>query len=327
MNNFKNICFFGGGSWGQALAITLARTGYPTSILVSDKKRKEILNSNNSNCFPDIKFPNLIKAFSEKQNLKNYDLIFITTESLRVESSLSEIIKINPQSNVIITSKGFANLKGETFPQLISKKYPQLSFGVLTGPTFADEVARNLPAAALIASKNKLLANNVSKLFFNSSLRLYLSDDVIGASIAGAIKNIMAIGAGISDGLKLGDNAKAGLITRGIEETCRIINKCGGKKETAFGLAGIGDMTLTCSTPHSRNMKFGLDLVKKNKQYKNKLVEGLNALKAAKNLSERLEIETPIIDAINDIIYNKKDFQLIISELFNRPIKSEFNLN
>ena len=137
----------------------------------------------------------------------------------------------------------------------------------------------------------------------------------------------MAIGAGISDGLKLGDNAKAGLITRGIEETCRIINKCGGEKETAFGLAGVGDMTLTCSTPNSRNMKFGIDLVKKNKQLKNKLVEGLHALTAAKNLSEKLDVETPIINAINDVINNKKDFKLIISELFNRPIKSEFKLN
>ena len=327
MNDIKKICFFGGGSWGQALAITLARAGHPSSILVSDKKRKEILNSNKSSCFPDIKFPNLIKAFNNKQRLKNYDLIFITTESYRVESSLKEIIKINPKSNVIITSKGFANSKGETFPEVIFKKYPQLTFGVLTGPTFADELARNLPAAALIASKNKLLAENVSRLFFNSSLRLYLSNDVIGASIAGAIKNIMAIGAGISDGLHLGENAKAGLITRGIEETCRIINKCGGEKETAFGLAGVGDMTLTCSTPNSRNMKFGIDLVKKNKQLKNKLVEGLHALTAAKNLSEKLDVETPIINAINDVINNKKDFKLIISELFNRPIKSEFKLN
>ncbi len=326
MNNIKNICFFGGGSWGQALAITLARAGHPSSILVSDKKRKKILNSNKSSCFPDLKFPKLIKAFNDKQNLKNFDLIFITTESPRVENSLSEIIKTNPQSNVIITSKGFANSKGETFPEIIHKKYPNLTFGVLTGPTFADEVARNLPAAALIASKNKLLAENVSNLFFNTSLRLYLSEDVIGASIAGAIKNIMAIGAGISDGLQLGDNAKAGLITRGIEETCRIISRCGGKKETAFGLAGIGDMTLTCSTPHSRNMKFGIDLVKKNNQNNNKLVEGLNALNAAKNLSERFEIETPIIDSINDIINKKKNFELIISELFKRPIKSEFRV-
>ena len=106
-----------------------------------------------------------------------------------------------------------------------------------------------MPAAALIASRNKILAKSLSQLFFQSSLRLYLSDDTIGSSIAGAIKNIIAIGAGISDGLKLGDNAKAGLITRGIEETRRIIEACGGKKETAFGLAGVGDMTLTCSTP------------------------------------------------------------------------------
>ena len=324
MQKFKNICFVGGGSWGQALAITLARCGVKSSILVSDEKRMIMLNKNVSSCFKDIKFPNLIDAFQDKQNLKNYDLIFITTESFRVKKTLNYIYKINPYSNVIITSKGFANLKGQTFPEIILQKFPKLDFGVLTGPTFADEVAKNLPAAALIASRNKVLAKSLSHLFFRSSLRLYLSDDTIGSSISGAIKNIIAIGAGISDGLRLGDNAKAGLITRGIEETRRIIEACGGKKETAFGLAGVGDMTLTCSTPHSRNMKYGMDLVKNKKINDQVLVEGVYALKAAKTLSTKLDIDTPIINSINDIVHKKRNIKIIISELFSRPTKREF---
>ncbi len=324
MKKIDKICFFGGGSWGQALAITLAKSGYQSSILVSDQERMHLLNNNKSSCFPNIKFPNLVNAFVDQQKLSNYNLIFITTESFRVEESLKIIYKQNPNSRVIITSKGFANLRGKTFPEIILEKYPKLIFGVLTGPTFADEVAKNLPAAALIASKNKNLANLVSQLFFQTSLRLYLSNDVIGASIAGAVKNIMAIGAGISDGLCLGDNAKAGLITRGIEETCRVIEACGGKKETVFGLAGIGDMTLTCSTPHSRNMRYGMELVKNRINTSNPLVEGVHALKAAKHLSKELNVDTPIINSIYDIINDKKDVKIIISELFKRPIKKEF---
>ena len=325
MKKFNNICFAGGGSWGQALAISLARAGHNSSVMVSDEERKNILNDNKSSVFPDIKFPNLISAFTDKKNLKNYDLIFITTESYRVEKFLTYLKKINPNCSVILTSKGFANNKGETFPEIILKKFKNLNFGVLTGPTFADEVAKNLPSAALIASKNENFAKQISSLFFNTSLRLYLSNDVIGASIAGAIKNIIAIGAGISDGLSLGDNSKAGLITRGIEETSRIILASGGKKQTAFGLAGIGDMTLTCSSPHSRNMKYGMDLVHKKTNLEAELIEGVHSLKAAKNLSKKLNLETPIINAINDIILKNKDIEKVILELFKRPIKSEFN--
>ena len=325
MKEFKNICFVGGGSWGQALAISLARAGYSSSIMVSDQDRKKILNENKSSSFPEINFPDLISAFTTKEKLKKYDLIFITTESYRVEKTLTQLIKINPKCKVIITSKGFANNEGETFPEIILKKYKELNFGILTGPTFADEVAKNLPSAAVVASINKSFAKKISSIFFNTSLRLYLSDDVIGASIAGAIKNIIAIGAGISDGLSLGDNSKAALITRGIEETSRLILASGGKKETAFGLAGIGDMTLTCSSPHSRNMKYGMQLVQKNTNLDKSLIEGLHSLKAAKALSKKLNLETPIINAINDIINNNKDIEKVISELFNRPIKSEFN--
>ena len=149
----------------------------------------------------------------------------------------------------------------------------------------------------IIASDSEIFSKNISTLFSKSCLRLYPSDDVIGASVSGAIKNIFAIGTGISDGLKLGENAKSAIITRGIAELSQIILKLGGKK-TAFGLAGIGDMILTCSSPTSRNMKYGLDLAQ-NKNNKNiPLVEGLYALKSAKYLSDLYKLDTPIINSV-----------------------------
>ena len=144
-------------------------------------------------------------------------------------------------------------------------------------------------------------------------------------SIAGAVKNIIAIGAGIIEGLKLGDNAKAALITRGISETSELIEKAGGNYTSAFGLAGIGDMSLTCSGPHSRNMAYGMEIVKNNNEPVKELVEGLNAINAAIALSEKLELELPIMTSIKKILNKEANVDEIIKKLLSRPIKNEFN--
>jgi len=216
-------------------------------------------------------------------------------------------------------------MDGKTFNEIIKDEFPTLKTGILTGPTFADEIANNLPAAAVLASNDIALANSICSLFQNSCLRLYQSNDPVGASIAGAVKNIIAIGAGMIEGLNLGDNAKAALITRGISETSRLIKTSGGNYNTAFGLAGIGDMSLTCSGPHSRNMAYGINLVKGNNATNTlDLVEGVNAIGAAIALAEKLKIELPIVNAINQILNKKGNIKEIISQLLSRPIKDEF---
>ena len=282
------------------------------------------LNNGISKCFPGITFPKNIAVFMDKNILKNADIVFITTQSFRVQEAVNEVISSNPNVKIILTSKGFANDKGELFAEIISKKHPNLIYGILTGPTFASEIAKNLPSAAVIASESEMLSKKISTLFRNSCLRLYPSNDIIGASVSGAIKNIFAIGTGISDGLKLGENAKSAIITRGIGELSQIILKLGGKKETAFGLAGIGDMILTCSSPTSRNMKYGLDLAQNKNNENIPLVEGLYALKSAKYLSDLYKLDTPIINSIFDYIYNHKSIDKIILSLLNRPIGIEF---
>ena len=312
-NNKPKIHFIGGGAWGQALAKTLILSDFEVSILVSDKLRIENLKKN-------VK----VDAYVEQKKLKNAEIIFITTESFRVEKSLEIISRFNPTAKIILTSKGFASEQGETFPEMLQKKFPNIIFAVLTGPTFASEIFNELPSAAVIASKNLEFSKFLSQIFHNTCLRLYPSTDIIGTSIAGAIKNVMAIGSGISDGLKLGENAKAALISRGISELAQIINAVGGKKETAFGLAGMGDMILTCSSSTSRNMKYGLELIQKNKVNSEKLVEGLFALKGAKTLSLKYRLDTPIINAIDDFINNGLKIDDIILNLLKRPIKMEF---
>jgi glycerol-3-phosphate dehydrogenase (NAD(P)+) len=327
MFSFSNICFYGGGAWGQALAITLASLGHKSTLIVSDQIRADEINSHTSKKFPHIQLSYLINAsVNASATIKKSNLVFITTESKRVIDVVKQIFLLKDENiSLVITSKGFATMDGKTFNEIIKDEFPTLKTGILTGPTFADEIANNLPAAAVLASNDIALANSICSLFQNSCLRLYQSNDPVGASIAGAVKNIIAIGAGMIEGLNLGDNAKAALITRGISETSRLIKTSGGNYNTAFGLAGIGDMSLTCSGPHSRNMAYGINLVKGNNATNTlDLVEGVNAIGAAIALAEKLKIELPIVNAINQILNKKGNIKEIISQLLSRPIKDEF---
>ena len=327
MSSYSNICFYGGGAWGQALAITLASLGHKSTLIVSDKIREADINNHVSKKFPQTKLSPLIKASVDKNKIiKQCDLIFITTESKRVLDVINQIALLSDKNiHVIITSKGFATNKGETFIEVVESDFPKMTLSILTGPTFADEIANNQPAAAVIANKDIEKANSICNLFHNSNLRLYPSNDPQGVSIAGAVKNIIAIGAGIIEGLGLGDNAKAALITRGISETSELIKKAGGIYTSAFGLAGIGDMSLTCSGPHSRNMAYGMKIVNNNNEPPKELVEGLNAIHATIALSEKLEIELPIMTSIKKILNREANIDEIIKKLLSRPIKNEFN--
>ena len=326
MSSYSNICFYGGGAWGQALAITLASLGIKSTLIVSDKIREVDINNRISKRFPEAKLSPLIKASIDKnQIIKTCDLIFITTESKRVLDAINQVAFLSDKNvHVVITSKGFATNTGETFSEVVESDFPNMTLSILTGPTFADEIANNQPAAAVIANKVIEQANSICELFHHSNLRLYPSNDPQGVSIAGAVKNIIAIGAGIIEGLKLGDNAKAALITRGISETSELIKKAGGNYTSAFGLAGIGDMSLTCSGPHSRNMAYGMKIVKNNNEPPKELVEGLNAINATIALSEKLDLELPIITSIKKILNKEANIDEIIKKLLSRPIKNEF---
>ncbi len=325
--SYSNICFYGGGAWGQALAITLASLGNKSTLIVSDKIREIDINNHISKRFPQAKLSSLIKASMDKnQIIKTSDLIFITTESKRVLDAINHIAFLSDKKiHVVITSKGFATNKGETFSEVVESNFPNMNLSILTGPTFADEIANNQPAAAVIANRVIEEANSICELFRNSNLRLYPSNDPQGVSIAGAVKNIIAIGAGIIEGLRLGDNAKAALITRGIYETSELIKKAGGNYSSAFGLAGIGDMTLTCSGPHSRNMAYGMKIVTNYNEPPKELVEGLNAINATIALSEKLDLELPIMNSIKKILNKEANVNEIIKKLLSRPIKNEFN--
>ena len=325
MSLYSNIYFYGGGAWGQALAISLASIGHSSTLIVSDKSREQEINNHISKRFPEIQLSNLITASTEnREELALSDLIFITTESQRVIKSIKEIVSFNDKANIVITSKGFADNSGTLFNQIIKEQFPSIKLSVLTGPTFADEIAKNQPAAAIVASEDLTNAKSICQLFHNSNLRLYPSNDIKGASIAGAVKNIIAIGAGIVHGLGLGDNAKAALITRGISETSSLIEKLGGNPQTAFGLAGIGDMSLTCSGPHSRNMSYGIEITKDINSKPRSLVEGLNAIEATINLSKKFDLELPIVFAISKYINKEANIEETIRKLFSRPIKNEF---
>ncbi len=326
MSLYSNICFYGGGAWGQALAMTLASVGYKSTLIVSDKIREIEINNHISKKFPNIQLNSLINASVNNNDIiEHCDLMFVTTESKRVMEVIKKISLCKQEANVVITSKGFASNKGDLFSDIINRQFPSMNISVLTGPTFADEIASNQPAAAIVASENLAHAKSICQLFHHSNLRLYPSNDMKGASVSGAVKNIIAIGAGIIQGLGLGDNAKAALITRGISETSSLIEKLGGDPKTAFGLAGIGDMTLTCSGPHSRNMAYGIQITQDINSNPKNLVEGLNAIEATLKLSEKFNLELPIVSAINKIIKKETNINDLIKQLLSRPIKNEFD--
>ena len=203
------------------------------------------------------------------------------------------------------------------------------NINILSGPCFSEEVSQNLPTAVTFASSNKKSFENINSLFHNKNFRIYYSDDLIGCQIGGALKNIYAIAAGITLGLNLGENAKSALITRSFVEISRFGESMGAKKQTIFGLSGLGDLILTCSSLKSRNTKFGqlisstnnpdIDDILKSQQ----ITEGYYTVKAVKNIADDKKIEMPIMNAIYNILYNQHNIKDVINNLLERPIKDE----
>ncbi|MFR3606527.1 MAG: NAD(P)H-dependent glycerol-3-phosphate dehydrogenase, partial [Anaerotignum sp.] len=205
---------------------------------------------------------------------------------------------------------------------------PQCEVCVLSGPSHAEEVAREIPTTCLIASENEEVAKMVQKEFMNPKFRIYTSTDVIGVEIGAALKNVMALAAGMNDGLGFGDNSKAALMTRGIAEMKRLGIAMGGKAETFAGLSGIGDLIVTCTSMHSRNRRAGI-LLGQGKSLEETLaevkmvVEGVNTVQAACHLAEKYHVDLPITQAINDVLFHGKDTQTAVLELMTREGKSE----
>ena len=330
----KSISVIGAGSWGTALSIHLAKCGYKVNLWVYEKSLCKQIEETKENAIflPGFSLSKLIyptNSLEEAIGKNDSILIVVPTNFIRNIVSMMAPFLI-PNSVIINAGKGIEidslSLISDILKQTLPSKY---KFATLSGPTFATEVARGDPSAIVAASVESEVSDLVKSIFSNSSLRVFTSNDPIGVQIGGALKNVMAITTGISDGLQLGHNARAAIITRGLVEITRIGTALGAKAETFSGLSGLGDLVLTCTGEHSRNRKFGIrvgqgEIPHEVTNHMKVAVEGLLTLKSAHTLKTKLNIKASIIDETYKIIYEAKSPQQALKDLMKVKTTSEF---
>ena len=327
----SRVAFLGGGSFGTALAILLANKGNIVSVYDRDSSVVEDINVNrrNDKFIKGLDVPKNVTAynnFEEAIQDTNYVVLAVPSHVIRSASrSIKGLIKEDVP--VICIAKGIEEGSNKTLVEVIEEELNN-PVVVLSGPSHAEEVAFDIPTTVLTSSKNMKVAEEVQDLFMTKTFRVYTNDDLIGVEIGGAVKNIIALAAGIVDGLGYGDNTKAALITRGMKEITRVGMVLGGRIETFYGLTGMGDLIVTCTSMHSRNRRAGL-LIGKGMNVDDAIkevgmvVEGVSACKAFFELKERLGISMPITDGLYRGLFENKTPEVIVNELMSRDKKSE----
>ncbi|MBS4539710.1 NAD(P)H-dependent glycerol-3-phosphate dehydrogenase [Clostridium sp. D2Q-11] len=323
----KKIGILGGGSWGTALAILLAKKGIDVDIWVRNKEKEANMNKIRENVkyLPGIVLPNNINITSDIQkSIHNKDIILLAVPTHGVRNTL-EMIKNDLKEGQIIVNvaKGIEVGSLERISEIVEELVPTSKYAILSGPSHAEEVAKDIPTAVVVASKTKEVAEYIQEFFMTPKFRVYTNPDVIGVELGGALKNVIALGAGISDGLKYGDNTKAALMNRGIIEIARLGEKMGANKMTFAGLSGIGDLIVTCTSMHSRNRRAGIKIGEGLSMDEaitsvGMVVEGIKTSKSAYNLSKKYGVDMPIVDEIYGVLYENKDVKNSVINLMLR---------
>ena len=324
----NNIAILGTGSWGNTLAILLSKTSKKVKMWTVSKKELDQIKRNNAFLKPKkFKLPKEISISNDlKEVIKNVSLIVIAVPSSAFKETILKLAKVKIEKKIILLSatKGFINSYSR--PSEIMKKYLRHNrYGVLSGPNIAFDVISNTPVISVVSAKNKEAALFIQKTFNSNHFRVYINPDTTSVEISGALKNVIAIAAGISDGLNFNISTKAGLISRGLNEITKIAIKEGGKAKSMLGAASIGDLIATCCSPKSRNYQVGYMLAKgKRLSYilreLGQVAEGAETVKAMVKLGKKYKVETPIASAVYDIVIDKKDPKSIIKKLLERPI-------
>ena len=327
----SKITFLGGGSFGTALAVLLAEKNNIVNIYSRDKNVVNEINIKRTNekYMENMIIPSGVTAFDlVEEAIEGADYIVLSVPS-HVVRTMCKLLKGKISKNIPIISiaKGIEEDSDKRLSLVIEEELDN-PVVVLSGPSHAEEVSMKLPTTIVSTSKDMKYASDVQDLFMNSYFRIYTNDDIIGVEIGGAVKNIIALAAGVIDGLGYGDNTKAALLTRGMKEISRVGIALGGKAETFYGLTGMGDLIVTCTSMHSRNRRAGL-LIGKGMNVDEALkevgmvVEGVKACKAFYQLKEKINISMPITDGLYKGLFEGKDPKVIIDELMMRDKKSE----
>ena len=327
----KNITIIGSGSWGSALAIYLASKGQKVKIWsFSEDGRDEINNEKKCRFLPNVKLPEGIYATSDyEEALEGSEIVLHVTPSKFVRSTMSGYKKFVKENQMIIMcSKGFEPKTNKTLDDVIEEELPGIKYGILSGPSHAEEVSLLIPTALVIASKDDEVIEKVSETFASNSLRIYSSKDVRGVEMGGALKNIIAFCAGISVGLNLGDNTFAALATRGLVEIKRLGSKMGAEESTFYGLTGLGDLIVTCGSQHSRNRRAGEMIgkgysIEEARKEIGMVIESVDNIEVAYELSKKYNVEMPITESVYNVLYNGLDPKEAVDNLMTRTLKSE----
>ena len=326
----EKIGILGSGGWGICLSLLLYKKNNEIILWEPIKENYKILIKERENkiYFPEVKIPqNIVITNSIKKALNNSESLIITVRSTFFRKTIEKIEKYYKGQKILIGTKGMEPKERKLFSDVIEEKKIIKKYGFLSGPTIAREIIKGFPAAAVIASNSKNLSLYFQKLLSSEIFRVYITDDIKGVQIGGSFKNVIAIGAGIIDGLGLGINTKASYLTRGLNEMIKIGKKLGGKEKTFRGLSGIGDLITTSFSKYSRNRSFGEGIIKEGKEnYLKKakmVIEGIYSTEAYFKISKELNVELPITSSIYRIIFAESNPFDEIKNLMKRKLKKE----
>jgi len=328
----KKIAIIGSGSWGVALGIHLAKMGHDVKMWSFNEEEARLINEERKCKFlPGVVVPESIVCYTNyKDVIEGADFILHVTPSKFTRNIVKQYKQYVDCKNqpIIICSKGIEKDTAMTLDEVIQDEMPEARVGALTGPSHAEEVSTGAPTLLVAVSNEKELQEMLQDSFMSENMRIYVSDDIRGAELGGALKNIIAFCAGIAAGLGYGDNAFAALITRGLAEIRRLAMEMGAKSSTLYGLSGLGDLVVTCASEHSRNRTAGKLIgqgktIEEAKAEVGMVIESIDNIEVAKSLSEKLNVEMPIVDAVYDVLYNNLDPNEAVKLLMTRDKKAE----
>ena len=328
----KKIGVLGAGSWGTALTWLLTNNGHEVTLWSIMEAEVEMLRTKREHTskLPGVKLQESIQLTSNlEEAMADKDVLVLAVPSPYTRSTAQKMAPYLKKGQIVVNvAKGVEEHTLMTLSQIIEEELPEANVAVLSGPSHAEEVGKGLPTTCVVGARTRQIAEYLQEIFMSPVFRVYTSPDVLGIELGAALKNVIALAAGVADGLGYGDNTKAALITRGITEIARLGKKMGAQMETFYGLSGIGDLIVTCASVHSRNRKAGYLIgqgctMEQAMDKVQMVVEGVYSARAARELAEKYEVEMPIITEVNRVLFEGKSAAEAVMDLMLRDKKVE----
>lgn len=332
MEKMAKVSVLGAGSWGTALSLLLCKNGHEVTLwsALEDEVRMLCEKREHESKLPGVRLPEDMKITAAlEDSLQDPDVAVLAVPSPFTRSTAHRMAPFVKKGQIIVNvAKGVEEHTLMTLSEIISEEIPQADVCVLSGPSHAEEVGKGLPTTCVVSAEKRETAEYLQGIFMSPVFRVYTTPDILGVELGGALKNVIALAAGTADGLGYGDNTKAALITRGIAEISRLGTKMGARAETFYGLSGIGDLVVTCASVHSRNRKAGYLMGKGYTMQEamdevKMVVEGVYSARAAKSLAEKYQVEMPIIEEVNKVLFEDKPAADAVRDLMLRDKKVE----